>query len=239
MSRRRKRQPEVVTKLDGAERQIRAAIRLFFEDEDLLPVVTLARAAAEVLRDIGAREGIDDVVLDSDIVAEGREEEWRRLVRRDQNFLKHADRDPDGTLEFNADSVPFVVFAAVQMLWRVGKCDVPETRAFIGWFVNAYPELIKIEFRDDPRSKVQGNWSHDAVVAGIAALRQLEKIGEWPPDPELVKDQKSYLEYLYDKGIRIVDGRLTRRPTYRLQLPNFGSATRSANELLRRQEEDE
>jgi ribosomal protein S7 len=48
---------ETVTKLEVAERQLRVAIRLFFERRDMIAVHTLAAAAQGVLRDLGRRKG--------------------------------------------------------------------------------------------------------------------------------------------------------------------------------------
>lgn len=48
-------EPEKVTKLEGAERLLKTAIRLFFEDDDMLAVHALASGAHEVLRNAVAQ----------------------------------------------------------------------------------------------------------------------------------------------------------------------------------------
>src|SRR5438445_6373637 len=50
-----------VTKMGAAERQLRAAIRMFFAGEDELAVHTLASAAYRLLADLKAERGIDEV----------------------------------------------------------------------------------------------------------------------------------------------------------------------------------
>ena len=210
---------ETITKIDAAERQIRTAIRVFFEDIDLVSVVTLARAGAEILRDIGLPQGIRDQLLDSEIVVDGKEREYRDWIRREQNFLKHANKDPDATFEFRPDAVPLTLFCAVDLLWRVGGRDVAETRAFLGWFLATYPDLIKEEHRDAARARALSGRDKKSILDGINGLRVLEEIGEWPPDQEKLNDP-TYAEKLYDRGIRMGDRGLTTRPRYRITRPN-------------------
>ena len=50
-----------VTKLAAAQRQLRAAIRMFFGGEDELAVHTVASAAYRVIRDLKERRGRDEV----------------------------------------------------------------------------------------------------------------------------------------------------------------------------------
>ena len=210
---------ETITKIDAAERQIRTAIRVFFEDIDMVSVVTLARAGAEILRALGRRQGIRDKLLDSEIIAEGKGREYRAWIRREQNFLKHADRDPDATFEFRRDVVPLTLFFAVDLLWRVGERDVPETRAFNGWFLAAYPELIIEEYRDEAAARAFPSSDKESILHRINVLRSFEAVGEWPPDAQKLNDP-TYAEKLYDRGIRIDERGLTTRPRYRINNPN-------------------
>ena len=50
-----------ITKLAAAERQLRAAIRMFFDEEDDLAIHTVASAAYKVLADLKADRGMDEV----------------------------------------------------------------------------------------------------------------------------------------------------------------------------------
>ncbi len=49
-----------ITKLAAAERQLRAAIRLYFADEDELAIHTIASAAYRLLADLKAERGMDE-----------------------------------------------------------------------------------------------------------------------------------------------------------------------------------
>ena len=48
---------EKLTKLEVAERQLRVAIRLFFERKDAVAVHTLAAASRDLLNDLAKRKG--------------------------------------------------------------------------------------------------------------------------------------------------------------------------------------
>ncbi len=90
---------ETVTKLEAAERHLRVAIRLFFEDRDLVAVHTLAAAALDLLRGLARRHGVGSSFLkDNPLVRPEKKQELARLVNEAQNFFKHADHDPDARL---------------------------------------------------------------------------------------------------------------------------------------------
>ncbi|HWN52047.1 MAG TPA: glutamine--tRNA ligase/YqeY domain fusion protein [Xanthobacteraceae bacterium] len=82
-----------VTKLEAGKRQLDAAIRMFFDDEDFLAIHTLSRAAFRVLFDITA-EGETKAALDAHMKKIGRDK-FNKIT----NFLKHAERDPDSEID--------------------------------------------------------------------------------------------------------------------------------------------
>ena len=84
-----------IAKLEAAGRQLDSAIRMFFANEDILAVHTVARAAFRILYDI-TKEGEAKVALDAHIKKVGVDR-----FNEETNFLKHADRDPDGEIDDN------------------------------------------------------------------------------------------------------------------------------------------
>ena len=48
---------ETVTKLEAAERQLRVAIRMFFECKDMIAVHALATAAQEIFSELAKKHG--------------------------------------------------------------------------------------------------------------------------------------------------------------------------------------
>lgn len=139
---------QLLTKLECAERQMRVAIRLFFERRDMIAVHTLATAAQEVATDLAKRKGLKGVFEHAkELIVPEKLEEFFRRVRKPQNFFKHADRDPDDKLEFYYAATQYHLFDAV-LLCILLKGDSPLTPEFIGfmaWFVGKYPDV----FTDD------------------------------------------------------------------------------------------
>ncbi len=102
-----------VTKPDAAERQLCAAIRLFLVDGDPVAIHTLASAAAQITADLMKAKGMTSIVRGATLVREDRRKEVLKTMAAPENFFKHADRDPDGAIEFNPESTEFFIFASL------------------------------------------------------------------------------------------------------------------------------
>src|SRR6516165_7526318 len=99
-----------VTKIEAAEAQLRAAVRMFFEDKDLAPIYTLANAVREVMGQIGEHLDIKTVQQE---VAKSRGKSVTDLtqpLRNVANFFKHADRDPTAKIIFDENDVEVTLF---------------------------------------------------------------------------------------------------------------------------------
>jgi hypothetical protein len=93
----------LIAKLDAGKRNLAAAIKLFFERGDVVAVHTLAAAAQEVMRDIATARKLPhtSILHDNPLVPEESRNDWHRAINAPRNFSKHADKDPDGTIEFD------------------------------------------------------------------------------------------------------------------------------------------
>lgn len=87
---------EKISKIDAARRQLDTAIDLYFDDIDALSCFTLAYASLKVLFDLYPHHKGDDFATQIDRVIG--EAGWKHISGVG-NFLKHADRDPEGMLE--------------------------------------------------------------------------------------------------------------------------------------------
>ena len=108
-----------LSKIDVAEAQIRAAVRMFFEGQHPVPIFTLANAAREIVASIGEQTDVQTVQSD---LAEQRGVPFKKFVQplsRIANFFKHADRDADAYLEFNEDDLEVVLQLACHDFGRV------------------------------------------------------------------------------------------------------------------------
>ena len=132
--------PYIITKLEAAEQQLRAAIRLFFQDGNLLPVQTLIAAAHEVLLRLS---GGKSLLKDSEFIRPERKKEWVDLLNATPNFLKHAGKDHDKRIEFFPQTIKFWILDCVLMHEKVTKPHLRESTLFMLWFINQYPQDFK------------------------------------------------------------------------------------------------
>jgi len=135
-----RRQP--VSKLDAACRQLKVAIRLFFERSDSLAIHTLAAAAHQVLTDILHKTGRNGLLKNNPLIRDCHKKEWRDTLARAENFLKHADRDPDDDFDFYSASTEPFIFDAVQMYQTLANARFREGDIFVSWFFVAHSHLI-------------------------------------------------------------------------------------------------
>src|SRR5271157_538600 len=162
----------MITKTDAAERQLNTAIRLFFENRDTLSSYTLAAASREVtdgviksrrseiyqreLARVGDPlkvrlsywEEITDVLIDKDKFNKnfkGKfDKNFKKLHNKWQNFLKHADKDPDAEIEpFTTKLLALVIILAIKNYSLLTQHLTIEMKTFFAWFVVAEPQLIK------------------------------------------------------------------------------------------------
>ncbi len=129
-----------IVKLDAASRLLDTAIRLFFAGDDAVAVHSLAAAAANVFSDLADHRHTGDswrARLREDSKLSARE--VKEILNRAWNFFKHADRDPEGTLQFDEIDSEHLMFVAVL------ECgDLAATtccmQAFQLWYIAAHPE---------------------------------------------------------------------------------------------------
>jgi hypothetical protein len=92
-----------IGKLEAAQRQLRTAITLWFDDGDAVSVHTLAFAAYEIFHAVSEhrdpyRRGL---LFDTLLIKDEFRCDWNKLVRREANFFKHGDRDAEAVIDFD------------------------------------------------------------------------------------------------------------------------------------------
>jgi len=161
VSQRQHKQP-VITKIQAAEQQLDTSIRLFFENIDYLSACTLAAASREITDDLCQkkkhelfREETARLGDPLKVHLSFREEmgimikpeflnDAVKLFRKRQNFLKHAEKDPNGTMdELSAHELAFVIFWAIKNFALLEKRLTPAMSTFLGWFGAAEPKVIE------------------------------------------------------------------------------------------------
>lgn len=148
---------EKVTKLDAAKRQLKTAIRMFFEDGDTVSIHTLAAAAHEILRDLHRARGEQLGSLKDYIeLLPGKQDEARRKANEAENFFKHADRDPDAALEFLPLQTEFLLLDGTLMLERLAGKRLRAGIVFSTWFLLRYPDLAGSDVVAAALGRLQG-----------------------------------------------------------------------------------
>jgi hypothetical protein len=126
-----------ITKLDAAERQIVAAVRLLFDGGDPVPIYALAAAAREITTTLCVKRHIRSAIDDfHDLFPEKTRKQMYDWVHAHANFFKHANTDPDDVLHgFEADEAQAVLYLACIDFGRL--CEdrpVVEADVFEAWF---------------------------------------------------------------------------------------------------------
>jgi hypothetical protein len=135
-----------VSKFDAATRQLRVAIRLYFQDAEPLGVHTIAGAAHGLLRDLlGRRDGPVSGYARAGMVQPDHVAFVTKMVDDAKNFLKHADRDPESVLSFNTDWTDFLLYDAIAMHVRLARELTRENIIFLLWVTAKYPKVLLLE----------------------------------------------------------------------------------------------
>ncbi|MEK6589473.1 MAG: hypothetical protein AABZ11_02235 [Nitrospinota bacterium] len=141
---------ELVSKLDAAKRQLRLAIRMFFEGRDTISIHTLATAAHQILFDLMKAHkpsALNSIVInpESPLIREEKRAFWAKRIRSAQNFFKHADRDPNIVHKFYHEVTRFYIFEATMIFRQLSTEPVIEVIVFQTWFFLKYPDLLTDE----------------------------------------------------------------------------------------------
>lgn len=141
-----------ITKIDAVLSQLETAITIWFNEGDPLSIHTLASAAYQILYDLNKYQKGPAMMPDSDLINPQMRDKWRRALKAWPNFLKHADKDPNKTIQFNPDINLFILFDAVMSYNAITKKILPPIlhSLFIWVFVH-HPLCFQTEIADNLR----------------------------------------------------------------------------------------
>jgi hypothetical protein len=125
-----------ISKLEAAQRQLDCAIRLYFDNDDLLSVHALSRAAFRVIYDLHKPADEYRAIVEQTIKYLG----WANF-NAVTNFLKHADRDPlDQSEEPTEEGIQVGIGFAAMLYQRLAGYLTPEMKAFHLWMKVRNPD---------------------------------------------------------------------------------------------------
>ena len=133
-----------LTKRIVAQRQLVAAIRLLFNEADLVPVYSLAANAWEIIDTLATRAGIDSISNQArEQIPLDRDLKYHYINSPYRNFFKHADRDPDASVPpLNDGNVESIVFLAVEDYLRLFGMSPIEFQVYQLWYLAKYAEKL-------------------------------------------------------------------------------------------------
>jgi hypothetical protein len=131
-----------VTKLDAARRQIRTAIRLWFEESDPVSIHTLASAAHEIVHTVFKRKGLSGLLFDTRLIKPEYRSDFANLITSPSNFFKHAQRDPDSEIEFDPILTEMILIIAVYGLANIDGNSGDIENTFMAWMAIHKPNLF-------------------------------------------------------------------------------------------------
>lgn len=161
-----------INKSEAARRQVDAAIRMLYSAEDPVGIHTLAMAGFQILRDLASQR--DDSYMEKVIglmIKPDKKEAFWGAMNSFSNFLKHADRDPDGIHDGVDEEVNDVtLFVACLYYQDLGHQFTPEMSAHVGWFTALHPEFLFENTNQKSRTAVE---AAGKSIKGLARQEQL------------------------------------------------------------------
>ncbi|HXE42340.1 MAG TPA: hypothetical protein VN516_04880 [Candidatus Baltobacteraceae bacterium] len=152
-----------LSKLDCARRQLELAIELFFMERDPVSIHTLAGATYQLLADINKHRGGKPLTTELEglkrFVIPGKEKELAKLFKEAENFFKHADRDPEGVIDFSPEINELLLWEASL---KYSELTSEETSAMVAiqlWFQVKHPEYFKLEASKQNKFKQSALWA--------------------------------------------------------------------------------
>jgi hypothetical protein len=129
-------------KLEAARRQLETAIKLYFASGDEVSIHTLGAAGYALIRDINEHRRGEAMLKDLHLfLPDDLAREFRRYINRAENFLKHADKDPDGVGELEPRWTEVLLWEASRKYCEMTGEHNKLMIAFVFWFVAHQPEL--------------------------------------------------------------------------------------------------
>jgi len=136
-----------LSKLDAARRQLTVAIRLLFDGDDPVAVHTLVGAASTIISDLVDQQhpdkSWDKFAQDANDISKS---EYFNVMRKPQNFLKHARTDASDTFQFDPVETESVAFWAVMNSGNFGTLSVEES-VFQLWYLACHAPTLEHQIK--------------------------------------------------------------------------------------------
>jgi NADH:ubiquinone oxidoreductase subunit C len=169
---------ETVTKLEALERQLRVAIRMFFERKDMIVVHTLVGASQDALRQLGSARGVASMYDHAEkVIRRDKVKDFVNALRKAQIFFKHASSgDSDEKLKFYYSVTQFLLFDAALLCSALTGRLTPEVRTFLAWFIAKFPDVYIGDDREF-KAALQADIDLDDFNIPLSVIEHMNKYG--------------------------------------------------------------
>jgi hypothetical protein len=158
--------PIELSKLEVAKRQLVTAVSLYFSNADEVSTHTLAAASYNVLRDLSVKKNLGPMIV-KDLLIQYAKPEAKELVKKAfnqaENFFKHADKDPDKTLEFLPIKTEYLIFDAETRYQIIAGEVLPVLLTYRAWFILNHKNVFNFP---DEELKVIDGWPSELASRG-------------------------------------------------------------------------
>lgn len=166
-----------VSKIEVAERLLETAIKLYFDEEDPCSIHLLGLSAYDILRDLCKKKGLAIMSLkDLTYINSNYKQEIRELFNKYQNFFKHADRDPNASVEFKPETTDVFLFQAVECIGKMKPKISPYIELYRIWFIfnnqNMFSLSKEEEYTYNEIAKDSMNSRHEFKDVMLEVIRQ-------------------------------------------------------------------
>jgi hypothetical protein len=134
----------VISKIEAAQRQLRTAITLWFNEGDEVSIHALAFAAYEVMHTISKRINPHrrDLLFDTVLIKDEYRSEFNIQLKRTASFFKHANRETETKIEFDPEISEMFILYALAGRDLCGHPQSSEESTYLWWMQLNRPSML-------------------------------------------------------------------------------------------------
>lgn len=135
---------------------------LYFCNGDPVSIRALAEASLEVLSMISDKVKTEPSSLQkfiNEVIPDDKKKEFMKALNKTKNFLKHADKDPEGVLDFNPSGSSFLMHEAIGIYENLSQELPTRFAAFRIWFRLNHPQIYKNSPSEEKIKNIQRTYS--------------------------------------------------------------------------------
>lgn len=160
----------VLTKIDVGRRQLNTAVRMFFFEEDVVSLHTVAAAAHGVLRDVARYKGINKSLKDSPLISESERSKYIAAVNYPQNFFKHATKDANGKMVFRYQGNILFLLDAIVLYTLLDEELTREMKIFLMWFQLRFPDVLCYQPAEEYCAQIRSSTPNPVAFKTLAKV---------------------------------------------------------------------